>query len=104
SQQEVSQCTQLLLNNDILTLDLQVSLAQIVQQDLPILDILASRGNSKKTAILEQQKQSHMKHLGCKWIVNASCPKTTEKIKITSCYLEHNHEIHPDTIIFASYY
>ncbi|CAG8492179.1 13814_t:CDS:2 [Cetraspora pellucida] len=60
---------------------------------------------SKKTVILENQKQSHTKWLGCKWVVNATCPKTTKKIKITSCNLEHsNHEIHPDTINFASYY
>ncbi|CAG8790688.1 12589_t:CDS:1, partial [Racocetra fulgida] len=55
--------------------------------------------------ILENQKQSYTKRLGCKWVVNATCPKTTKKIKITSCNLEHsNHEIHPDTLNFASYY
>ncbi|CAG8805381.1 5754_t:CDS:2, partial [Gigaspora rosea] len=41
----------------------------------------------------------------CKWSVNVTCPKTTETIKIISCYLEHsNHEIHPDNVIFAPYY
>ncbi|CAG8740628.1 12354_t:CDS:1, partial [Dentiscutata erythropus] len=62
------------------------------------------KSNSKKTAILEQQKQSHTKCLGCKWIVNITCPKTTGKIKINSCHLEHNYEIHLDTIIFAPHY
>ncbi|CAG8766265.1 5916_t:CDS:2, partial [Dentiscutata erythropus] len=62
-------------------------------------------GHSKKTAILENQKESHTKRLGCKWVVNATCPKTNKKIKINSCYLEHsNHEIYSDTINFASYY
>ncbi|CAG8697611.1 2473_t:CDS:2 [Dentiscutata erythropus] len=38
-------------------------------------------------------------------LVNATCPKSTEKIKITSCYLEYtNYEIHPDTTSFAPYY
>ncbi|CAG8609925.1 7726_t:CDS:2, partial [Racocetra fulgida] len=60
---------------------------------------------SKKTAILENQKQSHTKQLGCKWVVNTTCPKTTKKIKITSYNFKYfNHEIHPDTINFASYY
>ncbi|KAF0453059.1 protein far1-related sequence 5-like [Gigaspora margarita] len=62
-------------------------------------------GHSKKTAILENQKQAYTKRLGCKWLVNASCPKKTKKIKINSCYLEYcNHKIHPDTINFALYY
>ncbi|KAF0536094.1 protein far1-related sequence 11-like isoform x1 [Gigaspora margarita] len=61
--------------------------------------------HSKKTAILENQKQAYTKWLGCKWLVNTSCPKKTRKIKINSCYFEHcNHKIHPDTINFAPYY
>ncbi|CAG8842788.1 41308_t:CDS:2, partial [Gigaspora margarita] len=46
-------------------------------------------GHSKKIAILENQKQAYTKRLEYKWLVNASCPKKTRKIKINSCYLEH---------------
>ncbi|KAF0402737.1 protein far1-related sequence 11-like [Gigaspora margarita] len=60
---------------------------------------------SKKIAIVKNQKQSQTKRLGYKWLVNATCPKSIEEIKITSCYLEHtNYEIHSDTIVFASHY
>ncbi|CAG8632260.1 5795_t:CDS:1, partial [Cetraspora pellucida] len=58
----------------------------------------------KKTVILEQQNESYTKQIGCKWLVNASCPNTTGVIKITSCHLEHNHEIHLNNIIFALHY
>ncbi|KAF0533482.1 hypothetical protein F8M41_010469 [Gigaspora margarita] len=61
SQQEVSQYTQLLLNDDILTPDLQVSLAQFVQQDLPILDVLAvdfTENNKNMTEIDQQQNRN----------------------------------------------
>ncbi|CAG8785513.1 9927_t:CDS:2, partial [Gigaspora margarita] len=62
-------------------------------------------GCLKKIAIVKNQKQSQTKWLGCKWLVNATCPKNIEEIKITSCYLEYtNHEIHPNTIVFVSYY
>ncbi|CAG8543930.1 16544_t:CDS:2 [Gigaspora margarita] len=40
----------------------------------------------------------------CRYAFNASCPKTTGVIKITSSYLEHNHEIHPNNIIFDPHY
>ncbi|CAG8603039.1 8728_t:CDS:2, partial [Scutellospora calospora] len=43
-------------------------------------------------------------HRKYRYAFNATCSKTTEEIKITFCYLEHNYKIHPDTIVFASYY
>ncbi|KAF0372733.1 protein far1-related sequence 11-like isoform x1 [Gigaspora margarita] len=42
----------------------------------------------KKMMIVEKQHNTHSKRSGCPWVINATCPKKTGIISITSLYLD----------------
>ncbi|CAG8849012.1 36048_t:CDS:2, partial [Gigaspora margarita] len=58
---------------------------------------------SKKKMIAKEQRNTRSKRNGCPWFINASCPKTTNVISITTIFLEHeNHSLDPLTNKFGT--
>jgi len=56
----------------------------------------------KKMMIVENQRNTHSKRSGCPWFINATCPKTTGIISITTLSLEHgDHPLDPLTSKFG---
>ncbi|CAG8752902.1 20050_t:CDS:2, partial [Dentiscutata erythropus] len=56
----------------------------------------------KKIMIVEKQRNTYSKCSGCPWVINATYPKKTGIISITSLYLEHeDHPLDPLTKKFG---